>query len=296
MAGARHGGGRMRTLLITGGSGYLGSHLAPEARSAWRVVATCFSHPVVPPGCAVVRLDIRDGEAVLRLLDEVRPEVVIHTAADMGSPCMEEVIVDGTRHVAAAASAVGARLVHLSSDMVFDGEHAPYCESDPPAPITAYGRAKAAAEQIAGECCPGAAIVRTSLIYGLRPADPRTVWVTSCLRERRPITLFTDEVRSPVWVKQLASALLELAGGQQTGNWHLAGPQPLSRYELGERLARAYGVDPAGITPGLGRDSGLIRPRDLTLDVSKAQRELRSPLWGVDEVLAGWVEGKSDAR
>lgn len=278
-------------LLITGGSGYLGSHVALEARAAWRVAATYLSHPVSLPGCEAIRLDIRDRAAVSAIVERLRPDAVVHTAADMGSPAMEKVNVEGTRHVAAAASAAGAQLVHLSSDMVFDGEHAPYRENDPATPITPYGRAKAAAEQIAGDLCPGAAIVRTSLIYGFDPPDPRTVWVTTSLRERQPITLFTDEVRCPVWVKQLAVALLELAEGRREGIWHLAGTQPLTRYEIGERLARAYGLEPAGITPGLSRESGLIRPRDLTLDVNKAEKELQSPLWGMDRVLAGWAAG-----
>jgi dTDP-4-dehydrorhamnose reductase len=212
---------------------------------------------------------------------------VIHTAADMRSPlAMQEVIVEGTRHVAAGAAAVGAHLIHLSSDMVFDGERGPYDETDPPEAVTPYGQAKAAAERAVIDLCPGAAIVRTSLIYGFEPADPRTVWVVDSVRRGKPITLFTDELRSPVWVDQLAAALLELAAARESGIWHLAGPQPLSRYEFGERLVRAYGLDPAGIRPGLSRESGLHRPRDCRLDVRKAQEGLCSPLWGVERVLA----------
>jgi dTDP-4-dehydrorhamnose reductase len=274
-------------LLITGGSGYLGSHLARQARDRGHVVATYFSHPSHLPGCAMVPLDVRDGAAVTALLEHLRPQILIHTAFDMSSSAgMQAVIVDGARHVAAAAAAAGTRLVHLSSDMVFDGEHAPYSESDPPDPITPYGRAKVAAERAVAQLCPAGAIVRTSLIYGFNPPDSRTLWVLDSLRQGQPITLFTDEVRCPVWVEQLAAAVLELAAGNEGGIWHLAGPQPLTRYEFGERLARAHGLDPAGITPGLSREGSLVRPRDLFLDVSKAQAHLRSPLWSVDAVLA----------
>lgn len=277
----------MNTLLITGGSGYLGSHLAKQARERWRVVATYFSHPIDLPGCRVIPLDVADGNAVSRLLAELRPAAIIHTAADMSTAeVMQAVIVEGTRHVVAAAAAIGARLIHLSTDALFDGEHAPYVESDLPRPITPYGRAKAAAEQAVAETYPAAAIVRTSLIYGFDPIDPRTAWVVNSLHQAKPITLYTDEMRCPVWVAQLAMALLELAKGEQHGIWHLAGPQPLSRYEFGEKLARVYNLDPTGITAGLSRESGQIRPRNCTLDVEKAQRRLRSPFWGVDEVLA----------
>jgi len=297
------------TLLVTGGSGYLGSHLARQARQTWRVVATYHSHTIGLPGCQMVPLDIRDRVAVDDLLLKLRPRAIVHTAADISSPsAMQTVIVEGTRHVAAGAAAVGARLVHLSTDVVFDGEQAPYAEGDPPQPVTSYGRAKAEAEQVVAELCPEAAIVRTSLIYGFDPPDPRTMWIVDSVRHRQPLTLFTDEVRCPVWVEQLAAALLELAAQDEGGVWHLAGPQPLTRYQFGERLVRAYGlpsrypaqtstpgdmpetapggVDPVTITPGLSRESGLVRPRNCTLDVRKAQARLRSPLWGVDEVLA----------
>lgn len=234
----------------------------------------------------MVNLDIGDSAAVARVLTGLNPEVVIHTAADMSSvPAMQEVIVAGTRNVAAACSAIGARLVHISTDVLFDGEHAPYIEGDPPSPITPYGRAKAAAEQIVADLCPDAAIVRTSLIYGFAPPDPRTWWVLDSVRHGEPITLFTDELRCPVWVEQLAEALLELADSEQGGVWHLAAPQALSRYEFGERLVRAYSLDPCGIIPGRSHESSMLRPRDCRLDVSKAQSRLRSPFWGAERVL-----------
>jgi dTDP-4-dehydrorhamnose reductase len=275
------------TLLITGGSGYLGSHLARQAASEWRVVATYRSHAIALAGVEAVRLDLRDGEAVAALVARVCPRAVIHTAFDAtSSDAMQDVIIEGTRRIAEAAAACGSRLFHLSSDMVFDGERAPYFPGDPPRPITPYGRAKAEAERVVAREVPRAAIVRTSLIYGLDPVDPRTLWVLNSLRERSPITLFTDEIRCPVWVEQLAAALLELARGDHPGVWHVAGPQPMSRYAFGERLARAFGLDASGITPGLSQASGLVRPCDLTLDIESSRAGLRSPLWGVDQVLA----------
>jgi dTDP-4-dehydrorhamnose reductase len=232
-------------------------------------------------------LDIRDGRAVAGLLADIRPEVVIHTAFDMSAPpAMQSVIVDGTRHVASAAEDIGAYLLHMSTDVLFDGEEGPYTEDRAPSPITPYGRAKAAAERTIVSLCPQASIVRTSLIYGFEPPDPRTLWAVDSVRQCRPITLFTDELRCPIWVEQLAAALLEIASKEYPGVWHLAGSQPLSRYDLGERLTRFHGLDPAHITAGLSRDSGLIRPRDCRLDISRAQAELISPLWGVDTVLS----------
>ena len=276
-----------RRLLITGGSGYLGSHLARQARDTWDVVATYLSHPSEIPGCSWLPLDIRDSVAVARFLADIRPEAIIHTAFDMSAPpAMQAVIVDGTRHVASAAAKAGAYLVHMSTDVLFDGEEGPYTEGSPPSPITSYGRAKAAAEKAVVSLCPQASIVRTSLIYGFEPPVPRTLWIVDSVRQYQPITLFTDELRCPIWVEQLAAALLEIASKEYSGVWNLAGSQSLSRYDFGERLTRFYGLDPAFIASGLSRDSGLIRPRDCRLDISRAQAELVSPMWGVDKVLA----------
>ena len=135
-------------------------------------------------------LDVRDGVAVARLMADLRPAAVIHTAYDMTSPeAMQPVIVEGTRHVAAAAAALGARLVTMSTDVVFDGEHGPYCEADLPNPITPYGRAKAEAERAVAGLCPEAAMVRTSLIYGFDPPirAPCGCWTACATASRYPV-------------------------------------------------------------------------------------------------------------
>ena len=97
-----------------------------------------------------------------------------------------------------------------------------------------------------------------------------------------PITLFTDEIRSPVWVDNLAAALLELALNDFAGVINVAGTQALSRYEMGERLARHLGLDADKITAGLSLGSGLARPRNCTLDVRLAQHLLHTPLRSYD--------------
>ncbi len=272
-------------LLVTGGSGYLGSHLVRFAPRTWRTHATYLNHPFDRPGVTTHSLDVRDATAVRQLWEALAPDVVIHTAASYREDELQPVIVDGTRHVAQATQAVGARLIHLSTDLVFDGRQGHYREEDPPSPIMPYGRAKAAAEEIVRETVADAVIVRTSLIYGWDPVDRGTRWVLDGLLESRPIHLFTDELRCPVWVETLAQAVLELAASEYRGVLHIAGTQALSRYEFGVRLARFHGLDPRGLTPARSRDSGLTRPLNCTLDVSRAQALLRTPLSGVDEVL-----------
>jgi dTDP-4-dehydrorhamnose reductase len=289
-------------LLITGGSGYLGANISKRASKTWTLAATYWTHPLVHENVAAFRMDVRDPDAVDRILDEFSPNVVIHTAALMQGDAMLATNANGTRHVARAAARVNARLIHLSSDVIFDGECAPYAETAPPHPISPYAESKSLAERAVNEEYLARSgrqwqayrtgtprgesvrqrpiIVRTSLIYGFAPPDPRTRQTLSGEMPR----LFTDEYRCPIFVDDLADALLELAETNFEGVLNIAGPQRVSRYEFGVRLANAFGV-PLQFEPALSATHPVPRPRDCTLDISLAQKILRTRLRGVDQVL-----------
>lgn len=271
-------------LLITGGSGYLGRHLVRRVAAGWPGewrYTTFSTDPLgLPQG---VRLDLRDGAAVARFVAEFAPDAVIHTAGSNRTPDMAAVIVDGTRYVAGAAARAGARLVHLSTDSVFGGDRAPYDESAPPAPLNDYGRAKAAAEALA-LAHPNAVAVRTSLIYGLDEIDNGTAWMVEALRAGQPVTLFTNQRRNPIWVETLAAACLELVDNPYTGVLNVAGRQVTTRAEFALRLLDWWGVGERA-TLALAEDNGRRWPLDCAMDVRLAERLLRMPLPGVDEVL-----------
>ncbi|MCI0399169.1 MAG: SDR family oxidoreductase [Chloroflexi bacterium] len=271
-----------RRLFITGGSSYLGQHLVPAARAAGHEVCyTYFSQdPLGLPGGR--GLDVRAGADVRKLVAEWQPEVVIHAAGSNRSPDMEKVILQGTTLVAFAAREVGARLIHISSDVVFDGRHGPYQESDPPSPLHAYGRAKAEAERIAGRH-PNHVVVRTSLIYSRLLLDRSTEWIVASLRAGRPVTLFDNQWRNPVSAESLSQALLELASLDTQGILHVAGRQAMTRAEFCLKLLDWWGVTERE-TLHIG-PSGPEWPLDCRLDVSQAQELLTTPLPGVDEVL-----------
>ena len=282
-------------MLVIGGSGYLGGWVVRLARANWTVTATCLTHPADEPGADWRRLDVRDEAAVAELVAGVRPTVIVHTAAlnpGQGTD-FEAVNTVGTRHVARAAAKCGARLIHISSDVIFDGESRPtnqgrgnYVEEDSPSPITPYGRSKALAESEVRSSGAEAVIVRTSLIYGWRPHLARQVsWMVDDLQAGKPLRLYTDELRCPIWVESLAAAVLELAGAEYTGVLHVAGGQSVSRHEFGVSLLRFHGLDYDGIVPASIRMRGLARPLDGTLDCSRARAFLSTSLPGVDEVL-----------
>lgn len=274
--------------LVTGASGLLGSEVARQVAGRVALWGTWFSRaPAAQAGVQFVQLDVGDQNAVQDLVLRLRPQVIIHTAYRKEGPDLDRVTALGASHIAQAAAESGARLVHVSSDVLLDGEHAPYDEGARPGPLHPYGVAKADAEALVQQAAPDAAIVRTSLICRLEPLDPISAWISDSVQQGRPITLFTDEIRSPVWVQDLAAALIELAGLPYAGVLNVAGPQPLSRYEMGQRLARRLGLDPQGIRTGQSFNSELCRPRNCTLDVRLAQRLLRTHLRSYDEGLAG---------
>ena len=137
-----------RTLLITGGSGYLGSHLIRLAKH-WVVHATFFQHEPSPnPNATFHQCDLRNKEQVESLLTTVRPTVLIHTACSNQNQTNLESIRPSALNLAKAALRINARFIHVSTDLVFDGQHGPYSEESQPAPFLEYGLAKAQAEDI----------------------------------------------------------------------------------------------------------------------------------------------------
>lgn len=279
----------MPTLLITGGSGYLGEELARQAVAlGWQVAATYHTRRPTLAGVDWRALDIRAAAAVARMWRAVQPAIVIHTAYCQNGPNLVPVTVAGSEHVARASRAVGARLIHLSSDALFDGELPPgqrYTEADDPSPITPYGEAKAAAERLVERLLPEALVVRTSLIYGGAQPGQHERFILEALKGQAEVAFFTDELRCPIVVADLAAALLDLAPTDRSGRLHIAGPEVASRYAFACAVAAARGHDPARLRAGLSTASGMRRPRNCALDSRLAERLLRTPLRGVSAVL-----------
>jgi len=277
----------MKRLLITGGSGYLGWRLTQIATASgeWETFPTYFSNPIDHPNG--LRLDLRDQAATDKVIASLRPDVIIHQAVSPRNDDHIAAIVPAARHVADAAIDNHARLIHISTDMVWDGEHAPYGDDDRPAPLTPYAAAKAYVESLLMSAMPDEVlIVRPSLIYGFDPIDKQTGWIVDGIRRNETVRLFADEIRCPIWVDTLAHALLELAASKHTGRLNLGGP-PLNRWDFGMRMLACLGIEPGPtIIPSTIAESGLKRPTDLTLDTSRARRWLKTPLVSVQEAFA----------
>lgn len=251
-------GGRPLRLHVTGATGFLGRELVRLA-----------------PWASTTRVDVRDEAGLVELFRDVRPDAVIHTAYRQHGPDAHDVTAAGAGNVARACALVGARLVHLSTDVVFDGRLGrPYREDDPLSPCTDYGRAKAEAERLVAAADPTALVVRTSLIVGGPGHEPSK---HELLAHDPSATFYDDEIRCPVQVTDLARALLELVVLDVAGPLHVVGRDAVSRAELAE-LVRGSAVRRAKAPPG--------RPLDCRLDDRRARGLLRTSLHGVRTVLA----------
>ncbi len=275
----------MPAMLLTGASGFLGGHLLEKSSPHWNLTALSHTRPL--PG--TLALDLRDREAVLALVRTRRPRVILHTAAKANlDACQrhpEEAAAVNTTTVAIlleAAAEVKARLILVSTDMVFDGARGLYNEEDEVHPLSVYGATKVEAEHLV-LAAPGSHLVaRAALIYG-RPrhsSSSFSQWIENRLHNSQQVPLYTDQFRSPIWVENLADALLELAGMEYSGLLHLGGANRIDRYTFATQLCSAAGYDPALLQPVSMHTavSDAPRPVDVSLDSSRAAALLRTPL------------------
>lgn len=267
-------------VLVTGASGALGRHVVRAlAVRGDDVVATVHRTPV--PDAESVARDLGDPVALARVVEEVRPDLVINTAYSYGDWTVTAV-APGV--LARAAEAIGAHVVHISSDAVFSGHKPGYVETDLPDPLIPYGAAKAAAEVGVHLAAPSATIVRTTLIMGHVDAPMETLSRALASGEKDGV-LFVDDVRCPVHVDDLTSAVLELADARRAGMFHVGGPDALSRMEIGQMVCARDGLPPGALKPGLRADLPIPGALDLRLDCTATQALLTTRLRGAREFL-----------
>jgi dTDP-4-dehydrorhamnose reductase len=249
---------RQHALLVTGASGFLGRHLARHPAIAdWELIA---------PGS--LTLDVRRREVVLASATEWKPQAIVHLAYRRDDP---RTIVQGSRHVAEAAAACGAHLVHLSTDLVFGGRSTDYTESDRPDATLDYGRWKAEAEAAVLAACPSAVLLRTSLLYGTDQLSPPQLDVERAARAQTTMAFFTDEIRCPTHADDVAAAICQLADRREvSGPLHLASPEPMDRAAFARLVARWLGLDPAALRSATLAEAGVARPGRVVLDSSRA--------------------------
>ena len=210
------------------------------------------------------QLDIRSPTAVRALLERDRPGIVFFCAYDAEDRLAT---VDAAGRAAADATRLGARFVFFSTDLVFDGKVGNYDEGARAAPLLPYGAMKADAEALVRSEHPEAIVVRTSLLVGESGVMMRPAFECDTLLRGQPVTLYADEWRSPTHVDDVARAAWDLVRREVSGTLHVAGPDRLSRLELGRILCGLFRFDAALLKQGTRPAD---RPRDTSLDSRRA--------------------------
>lgn len=279
----------MQRLLIIGASGMLGQELIDAARQRYR-------NGTQVVGTNSAKLDVRDRPTTEAFIHACRPDVVINCAARADVDGCEDdpegcfaVNAAGAEHVALGCRG-RARLIHVSTDYVFDGEKGePYVETDTPNPINRYGQAKLEGEKRIEAVGGDFIAVRSALFFG-RYRDNFVDRVRRNLQSGKPVFAVTDQLGSPTYTRDLAEAILSLIPIQYRGVVHVANGGHCSRFELAQEIARLVGsaAEIAATTWG-ALQARAARPRNSALSAPKLVELTGRPMRSWREALAEYV-------
>lgn len=262
-------------MVVTGASGMLGHCLMRLARRKHEVWGSYHTHRVTIPGCSMFAMDLTDEAEARARLRSIKPDIVVHAAAltDVDecerSPAKAQSInSEGTKITAKIAEELGAGLVYISTDYVFDGAKGNYVENDAPSPVNGYGKSKLLGEQFARQCCSRVLILRTTM-FGLK-LPPRSGMLESLigvLRSGEAVTRFVDQYFTPLYTRQFGEVILQLIDRGATGLLHIGAAEKVSRFEFCQLLADLFAPRVSEIRPVAFRhiEGVARRPRDSSL-------------------------------
>ena len=266
-------------ILVTGASGLLGLNLALEASHQHEVIGSVNKNAIHPTDFTVLQSDLTKPGAIEQLLDESRPDWVINCAALANlDDCEAEPVLAQKLNselpgkLAGNVARGGARLVHISTDAVFDGVTGGYEEDDEPNPLSHYARTKLAGERAVLEANQDAIVARVNL-FGWSLSGKRSLaeWFFNNLSNGNRIMGFSDVFFCPLLVNDLAKLLVNMLKKDLNGLYHVVSSECTSKYEFGIRLAREFALNPDLIKPIVVSDAGLAAARspNLTLRSDK---------------------------
>lgn len=274
----------------------LGSYTATQAAErGWDVWATYSAHEVELPGVSMIQLDLSDLDRTVGAVERIRPDAIIHTAANAKPDDCElhkdrafSANVTSAQNIFSAAEGVGAHIVHVSTDLVFNGEDNPYKTNDTPGPVNYYALTKLAAEVALFASSTTWAIARTSIIFGPRKFPFLASFsdnVIDSLKAGKTVNAFEDQVRAPIPAWNLADVLLEIADRRLTGIYHAVCPESCTRLAFAQKLAEVFDLDASLLNPTAMDDvqTPARRPKMLVLDTLSTQAALNTRLLSYEE-------------
>ena len=281
---------KLKKVLITGSNGLLGQKIVYnlKERNDVDLYATALGENrlISQSGYNFISLDITNKAKLDEVFTKIAPDVIINTAAMTNVDACELdqekcwlINVKAVKYIAQSAEKIGAHLLHISTDFVFDGENGPYSEKDTPNPIHYYAKSKLASENIVKEICSKWSIARTIIIYGITDHMSRSnlvLWSKGEIENGNSINVVNDQFRSPTLAEDLASGCVSIIDRQALGLYHLSGPKTYSIIDLVYQVADFYNLDKSLINPVSSASLNQLAKRPLVtgFDITKAQKDL----------------------
>ncbi len=287
----------------------MGWNIARYSAKNYDVCFTYYKQPFLIKGCQdSYHLDLQNIEEIEEVVEVVQPGIIIHTAALANADVCEQrrsiahaINVEGTRCLAECAEKIGARFVYISTDMVFDGNKGNYTEKDRATPVNYYGETKLLGEKVVREVSTDYLIFRMAVMYGHGNEKNGcfTDWIRRGLQRRSPISLFTDQYRTPLFAWEGGQAILEvLQHPVRNEIFHLAGSERITRYDFGQTFCRLFGYEEEYLHPVKMREIATVAKRgnDCSLDTTKISTVLGSQLSDVETGLKKMLQQESLIR
>lgn len=287
-----------KKLLVTGFNGFVAGSVIAHATEKWEVHGIdIVESPTNDPHINYHTLDLLDDKKLSKLFHKIAPDVVIHTAAmanidtcENNKARAEQVNIDITRTIARLSSEHSTKMIFCSTDTVFDGTQGNYRETDTPNAVNFYAETKIKAEQIVLTSSKKNIVSRLSLVLGLPVMGQGNSFLANIIEKLEKdiqIPFPINEIRTPIDVVTLGSALVELSGNQYGGIIHLAGCTKINRYQMAIEIATALGYSTDLI---ISTDSNALagratRPNDASMDNSLAKNILKTPMLSLSEGL-----------
>jgi len=275
----------LKSILIIGGSGLVGSSLVKLASDNMKVFFTFCNSPVQIANTKSFFIDLLDGEesSICDLIKSLSPDIVVNTVAlqsvddcELNHKIADRLHVESTKEIAAACLESSSKLIHFSSNFVFDGKKGCYREDDLCNPISYYGKTRLEAEKIVLDSSLNNVILRTTVIYGWHKNSKFTNFVLQRLKNGTKIEAYTDQYGNPTLADDLAKCIIKIISKDTNGLFHAVGSTCVNRYEFALDIANTFGFDRNLIVPVTSdqKSQTALRPQNGCLDTSKIKNEI----------------------
>ena len=280
----------MNKKILIVGMGFLGNYVLREFKNkGFNVIGTRLSI-----NDNVMKLDITDVESVEKCVNQTNPDLIINCAANINLEFLEKnpqigksINAIGPRNLAKIASKNKIRLIHISTDSIFDGNNSMYTEEDIPNPINEYGKTKLLGEKYIQDSMKDYVILRTNF-FGINDKGTGLLnWIIEKLSQKEEITGFDDVIFNPLEISNLSKMIVEISKSNFIGVLHLSSNNLISKYEFIMKVADIFNFDKKLIKKGTLKDMNFIalRPKNTTLYNKKAEKIIKTKIQTINESL-----------